>query len=72
MFGREGLESALRALGAVLESRGVSSRILVAGGSSLLLLGLIERPTAGLDVIGLATGDRYVKAESIPQALCRR
>jgi hypothetical protein len=69
VFGREGLESALRALGAVLESRGVSSRILVAGGSSLLLLGLIERPTADLDVIGLASGDRYVKAESIPAAL---
>jgi hypothetical protein len=34
-----------------------------------LLLGLIERPTADLDVIGLANGDRYVKAESIPPSL---
>lgn len=53
----------------MLEGRGVSSRILVAGGSSLLLLGFIERPTADLDVIGLAKGDRYVKAESIPPSL---
>jgi len=69
MLGRANLEEALRTLGAVLESRGFSARILVAGGSSLLLLGLIDRPTADLDVIGLATGDRYVKAEKIPPAL---
>jgi hypothetical protein len=59
MFGRDELEEALETLGAVLESRQLSSRILVAGGSSLLLLGLIDRPTADLDVIGLAgSGDR--------------
>ena len=69
MFGRDGLEQALRALGAVLESRQAPSRILVAGGSSLLLLGLIERATADLDVIGLANGDRYIKAKSIPAPL---
>lgn len=69
MFGREGLEEALSTLGAVLGSRGVSSQILVAGGSSLLLLGLIERPTADLDVIGLASGAHYVKATSIPRPL---
>lgn len=52
----------------------MSYGILVAGGSSLLLLGLISRPTADLDVIGLATpgnatpGD-YVKADRIPPAL---
>lgn len=69
MFGVDNLEEALRTLGAVLESRGGSSRILVAGGSSLLLLGLIDRPTADLDVIGLATGDRYVKAETLPAVL---
>lgn len=45
MMGREQLEEALETLGAVLESREYSSRILVAGGSSLLLLGVIDRPT---------------------------
>jgi hypothetical protein len=63
------LHEALETLGAVLESRQLSSRILVAGGSSLLLLGLIDRPTADLDVIGLASSDRYVKAETIPAPL---
>jgi hypothetical protein len=71
MFSREELEEALSTLGAVLESRKVSSRILVAGGSSLLLLGLIKRPTEDLDVIGLATGRHYVKATSIPDPVAR-
>lgn len=53
----------------MLESRGFSARILLAGGSSLLLLGLIDRLTADIDVIGLATGDRYIKAEEIPPEL---
>jgi hypothetical protein len=52
MLGASELEEALETLGAVLEGRGWSSGILVAGGSSLLLLGLITRPTADLDVIG--------------------
>jgi hypothetical protein len=69
MLGRDNLEEALETLGAVLESRGVSFRILVAGGSSLLLLGLIDRPTADIDVIGLGSGDRYLKAEAIPGPL---
>ena len=69
MFGIEGLEQALRSLGAVLEGLGISCGVLVAGGSSLLLLGLIDRPTADLDIIGLTTGDRYVKAESLPEFL---
>lgn len=69
MMGREQLEEALETLGAVLESRKLSSRILVAGGSSLLLLGVIDRPTADLDVLGIARSDRYVKAETIPAPL---
>jgi len=69
MFSVEGLESALRSLGAVLEGRGLSCGVLVAGGSSLLLLGFIDRPTADLDVIGMTQGDRYVKAATIPEPL---
>lgn len=69
MLGREGLEEALRTLGAVLESRGLFNGVLVAGGSGLLLLGLIERPTADLDVIGVTNGDHYIKADSIPAPL---
>lgn len=69
MFSRWSLEAALRTLGAVLESRGVTSRVLVVGGSSLLLLGVIERPTADIDVIGVASGDRYFKVDQLPPAL---
>jgi hypothetical protein len=69
MLARNNLEQALSALGDVLDSRGLSARILVAGGSSLLLLALIERVTADVDVIGFATGESYVKAEEIPPAL---
>lgn len=69
MLGRDSLEEALRALGEVIESRGLSARILIAGGSSLLLLALIDRVTADVDVMGFASGERYVKAEEIPPAL---
>ena len=69
MFGLEALDEALQALGAVLESRGVSCGIAVAGGSSMLLLGLIDRPTADVDVVGLSEGESYVSAEPLPPAL---
>lgn len=69
MLGPHNLEEALETLGAVLEGRGLSHGILVVGGSSLLLLGLIDRPTADLDVIALAVQDSFVKAEQIPPSL---
>jgi len=71
MLGRTELEEALETLGAVLEGRGLSHGLLVAGGSSLLLLGLISRPTADLDVIGLAEHGTYVKADQLPPTLTR-
>lgn len=69
MLGLQNLEEALETLGAVLEGRGLSHGILVVGGSSLLLLGLIDRPTADLDVIALAVRGSFVKAEQIPPSL---
>lgn len=39
------------------------------GGSSLLLLGYIDRPTADVDVVGLATPLGYVKADGLPEFL---
>ncbi|MBV9822683.1 MAG: hypothetical protein JO144_10630 [Actinobacteria bacterium] len=71
MLGRSELEEALETLGAVLEGRGEAYELLVAGGSSLLLLGLISRPTADLDVIGLAEHGSYVKADRFPPGLAR-
>ncbi len=69
MFEVEGLEQALRSLGAVLESRALSYEVLVVGGSSLLLLGVITRPTADLDVVGLADGGIYRNADPLPDPL---
>ncbi len=55
-FQRASLEEALRSFGAVLEARATPHAILVVGGGNLLLLGLVERPTADLDVVALKEG----------------
>ena len=49
-FNRLRLERALETLGAVLEQRGLRFELVAIGGSSLLLLGLISRPTGDLDL----------------------
>ncbi len=63
------LEEALETLGEILAERGQEVGLLVIGGSSLLLLGYIDRPTADVDVVGLAAHPGYVKAEELPQFL---
>lgn len=45
------LEYALETLGAVLEARGLRYEIVAVGGSALMLMGLISRPTKDLDVL---------------------
>lgn len=66
MFEIDRLEEALTLLGALLEERGEEIGLLVIGGTSLLMLGLVERPTADVDVVGLFGGDRYVQAHELP------
>lgn len=39
------------------------------GGSSLLLLGVIHRPTADVDVVGFASAFGYTKAVALPAFL---
>ena len=51
---RDSLEEALETLGEVLHERGQHVGLLVIGGSSLLLLGFVSRPTADVDVAALA------------------
>ena len=68
-FQVEALEEALQSLGAVLEQRHTPYGLLVVGGSSLLLLGLIDRPTGDLDVVGLAEDGRYHKIAELPAPL---
>lgn len=63
------LEGALQILGELLAERGQEVGLLVIGGSSLLLLGYIDRPTADVDVVGLAAGSGYVKSAELPPFL---
>lgn len=69
MLERDRLDQALDLLGALLKERGSTIGVLVVGGSSLLLLGILERPTADIDVVGYATPSGYVRADSLPAAL---
>ena len=48
------LRAALQALSDLLESDGLSAELVVVGGASLNLLGLIERSTSDVDVIAVA------------------
>ena len=63
------IEAALRTLGAVLLDRGTPYGLLIVGGGDLLLLGLIDRPTADVDVIGLKEGPDYRQARELPEPL---
>lgn len=63
------LNRALRALAETLETRHLRYELVAVGGSSLLLLGLIDRPTADLDVVAVVDGGEYVRAHPLPQPL---
>jgi hypothetical protein len=63
------LEEALETLGELLTERGQEVGLLVIGGSSLLLLGYIDRPTADVDVVGVAAPPGYAKAAELPRFL---
>lgn len=63
------IEQALKRLGMVLEQRGAGYEIVVVGGSALLLLGIIQRPTKDLDVLALVSNGVYVTARPLPTEL---
>ena len=66
---QENLEEALETLGEVLQDRGQSVGLLVVGGSGLLLLGLVSRATADVDVAALAGPAGYSSATQLPEFL---
>ncbi len=43
--------------------------VLIVGGGSLLLLGVVERPTADVDVVGFSTAAGYARADVLPDFL---
>lgn len=61
--------NALEALAQTLEARGLSYELAAVGGSSLLLLGLIDRPTRDLDVIATVDADGYHAIRNLPPPL---
>ena len=69
MLGPALLEEALQTLGAVLRQRGLSFEAVAIGGSSLMLLGLINRPTRDLDLAALVSQGDYTKADPLPVGL---
>lgn len=46
--------------------RGEAIDVLIVGGGRLLLLGVVERPTADVDVFGFSSGAGYSKADVLP------
>jgi hypothetical protein len=69
MLDSESLPRALTLLGGVLRQRGLSYDVVAAGGSALMLLGLLARPTRDLDVVALIRDGRYVRADPLPADL---
>ena len=59
----------LSALSEQLAAAGDRYELVIVGGSALLALGLIARPTRDVDVVALQEGEVLVKAKPLPAAL---
>ena len=63
------LDEVLSALSEQLEYSGSHYELVVVGGSALIALGLIERPTKDVDVVALLEADVLEKADPLPLEL---
>lgn len=63
------VDTLLSALGEQLGLRGERYSIVVVGGSALLVLGLISRPTRDVDVVALLRDDSLMSAKPLPEGL---
>jgi hypothetical protein len=59
----------LLALGEQLSARGESHTLAVVGGSALLALGLISRPTRDVDILAIVENHELVSARPLPTTL---
>lgn len=67
---RNGLNDALAALGELLDARGLHYELVLIGGASLLLHGVIARPTKDVDVLGAREASGVVvRLEALPEPL---
>ncbi|HWO24003.1 MAG TPA: DUF6036 family nucleotidyltransferase [Kofleriaceae bacterium] len=69
MYDRRRLETALQALGELLADQGHSHRVVAIGGGALSMMGLVERSTEDLDLVGVLEGDTLQSAEPLPSTL---
>lgn len=68
--GRTQLETALRALGELLEARRLHYEVVLIGGGNLILRGLVTRPTTkDIDLLGEWTSDGVRAMRPIPEPL---
>ncbi len=57
------------ALGEQLAAQGSAFDLVVIGGSALLAVGLITRPTRDVDMLALLSGDRLIDPRPLPESL---
>lgn len=69
MLGKQVLDNVLDALGRTLADRGLEFRIVVVGGSALLLAGEGVRPTRDLDVVALEVDGLLRQPARLPDSL---
>ena len=68
-FSESSMDTALVALGELLESRDLRYRLAIVGGGGLLLAGLLTRPTADLDIVAQIDDSGPVQASPLPAEL---
>lgn len=59
----------LDALGEQLAARGAHAELVVIGGSALLAVGLISRPTRDVDIVALLSGQTLIEPRPLPTEL---
>ncbi len=69
MLNTSKLEMAFDYIGADLASKEAHVEVLVVGGGSLLLLGIIARPTQDVDVVAIRGESGFVRIEAFPKVL---